>query len=74
MKESIIKELDYQFRAQEEREEERDRIQAERNEKYYQRMDELLRKKSRKAVESEAKKLGEDKGEKATKKKRHFIF
>ena len=47
MKESIIKEMDYQFRAQEEREEERDRIQAQRNEKYYQKMDEMLRKKIR---------------------------
>lgn len=81
MKESIIKELDYQFRAQEEREEERDRIQAERNEKYYQRMDELLRKKSRKGADTkvreekkETAKLAEEKGEKSAKKKRHFIF
>ncbi len=88
MKESIIKELDYQFRAQEEREEERDRIQAERNDKYYQRMDELLRKKSRKSVEAvkkneeaqkreekkETEKLMEEMQGKGGKKKRHFIF
>lgn len=47
IKESIVKELDYQFRARDERDEERDRIQNQRNEEYYQKMDELLRKKSR---------------------------
>ncbi len=46
VKESVIKELDYQFRMQEEREEERARIEAERSENYYRKMDELLRKKS----------------------------
>ena len=46
VKESVIKELDYQFRMQEEREEERARMEAERSENYYRRMDELLRKKS----------------------------
>lgn len=64
MKESIIKELDYQFRAQEEREEERDRVRTERSENYYQKMDELLRKKTGKR----------EKSEKIGKKKRHFIF
>ncbi len=48
IKESIIKELDYQFRAQEEREEERDKQNAKRSEEYYQKMDELLRKKAEK--------------------------
>ena len=46
VKESVIKELDYQFRMHEEREEERARIEAERSENYYRKMDELLRKKS----------------------------
>ncbi len=46
VKESVIKELDYQFRMQEERDEERARIEAERSENYYRKMDELLRKKS----------------------------
>lgn len=46
VKESVIKELDYQFRMQEEREEERARIEAERSESYYRKMDELLRKKT----------------------------
>lgn len=48
LKESMIKELDYQFRSQEEREEERDKLFALRNEQYYEKMDQLLRKKSRK--------------------------
>lgn len=48
IKDNVVKELDYQFRAREEREEERDRRQVQRNEEYYQRMDELLRTKSRK--------------------------
>ncbi len=88
VKETILKELDYQFRAQEERDEERDRIQAERNEKYYQKMDELLRKKSRKQVEIKKEKKMQDMvakqaeevpqematDKKETKKKRHFIF
>lgn len=55
MKESVIKEMDYQFRAQEEREEAR-------NEKHYQRIDELLRKKNKPTAPKEEK------------KKRHFIF
>lgn len=86
VKETILKELDYQFRAQEERDEERDRIQAERNERYYQKMDELLRKKSRKqsleikkSTEVETKQadaISKEKvaDKKETKKKRHFIF
>lgn len=46
IKESVVKELDYQFRMQEEREEEREHRQEERGEAYYQKMDELLRSKS----------------------------
>lgn len=48
IKESVVKELDYQFRMQEEREEARDKLLAERSEEHYRRMDELLRKKARK--------------------------
>lgn len=44
LKESMVKELDYQFRSREEREEERDRRLEQRSEEYYQKMDELLRK------------------------------
>ncbi|MDL2301588.1 helix-turn-helix domain-containing protein [Lachnospiraceae bacterium OttesenSCG-928-D06] len=47
IKESVVKEMDYQFRVQEEREEEREKAIIQRNEEYYRRMDELLRKKSR---------------------------
>lgn len=47
IKESVVKELDYQFRMQEEREEARDKMLAERDEEHYKKMDELLRNKSR---------------------------
>ena len=47
IKESVVKELDYQFRMQEEREELRDKMLAERDEEHYKRMDELLRKKTK---------------------------
>ena len=47
IKESVMKELDYQFRAQEEREEERERLRREKEDLHYQKLDELLRKKSR---------------------------
>lgn len=46
IKESVVKELDYQFRCQEERENERYKERDKRDEEYYQRMDELLRKKA----------------------------
>lgn len=47
IKESVVKELDYQFRVQEEREEERNSLREKREEEHYQKLDELLRKKSR---------------------------
>ncbi len=47
IRQSLLKELDYQFRMQEEREESREKERKERDEEYYQRMDELLRSKSR---------------------------
>lgn len=89
IKNSVIKELDYQFRVQEEREEERARAQFERSEEYYKKMDELLRTKSakKKIRQSlkEAEKLNKQdaakkKAESKTidmqshKKTRHFIF
>lgn len=46
IRESMVKELDYQFRCQEERETERNRERDKRDEEYYQKMDDLLRKKS----------------------------
>lgn len=45
MKDSILKELDYQFRMQDEKEEERNAQKLKRDEEYYKRIDELLRKK-----------------------------
>lgn len=76
IKESVVKELDYQFRNQEEREEERERLREQRSEVYYQRMDELLRKKSRKFEKSvkETAEIKETEALKIAKKKRHFIF
>ena len=46
IRESVLKELDYQFRMQEEREEERDRRALERAEEHYKQVDTLLRQKS----------------------------
>lgn len=65
IKESVLKELDYQFRMQEERQEERARQAEERTENYYRKMDELLRKKSNKNFK-------ELLGRKSDKKKKHF--
>ena len=45
MKESVLKELDYQFRMQEEKEEERNAQKIKREEEHYKKIDELLRKK-----------------------------
>lgn len=47
MKESILKELDYQFRMQEEKEEERYEKRSKQAEEHYKKIDELLRKKRR---------------------------
>lgn len=46
IRESVVKELDYQFRMKEEKEEERYKKEVERTESYYQKMDELLREKA----------------------------
>lgn len=45
IRDCVIKELDYQFRLQEEREEKRESLRLERSEEYYRRLDELLRSK-----------------------------
>ena len=47
IRESVVKELDYQFRMQEEREEARDKMLAERDEEHYKKMDELIRSRSK---------------------------
>lgn len=60
IRDGIVKELDYQFRCQEEKEQEREKIREQRSEEYYKKMDELLRVKSGKI--------------KKEKKKRHLSF
>ena len=50
IKNSVIKELDYQFRQQEEKEEERETNRVQREEEYYKRLDELVCNKARKKV------------------------
>lgn len=47
IKENIAKELDYQFRMQEEREDAREETLRKRNDEYYKKIDDLLRIKSR---------------------------
>ncbi|MCM1126385.1 MAG: helix-turn-helix domain-containing protein [Lachnospiraceae bacterium] len=46
MKESILKEMDYQFRLQEEREETREKERMQREEEHFKQIDELLRTRS----------------------------
>lgn len=60
IRESVVKELDYQFRMQEEREEARDKMLAERDEEYFKRMDELLRKKARRLGKADKRQEKED--------------
>lgn len=48
LKESILKELDYQFRAQEEREDEREKERLAREEEHYRQIDVMLREKAEK--------------------------
>ncbi len=64
IKESVVKELDYQFRMQEERDELRDKRIQERDEEHYKKMDELLRKKAKKGFGLTKKGLGSDKKKK----------
>ena len=84
IKESVVKELDYQFRMQEEREEARDKKLAQRDEEHYKKMDELLRKKVKRSGSSlrlekkpkaEKKEAGkEEQPISIHKKKRHFLL
>ncbi len=74
IRDNVVKELDYQFRMQEEREEARDKMLAERDEEHYKRMDELLRRKSSRLGRPKPEKAPKEEGEKPpkTKKKRFF--
>lgn len=64
LKETLLKELDYQFRLQEEREEERESNRSIKEEEHFKRIDELLRNRSKDT----------DKREKKDKKKRRHSF
>ena len=67
IRESVVKELDYQFRLQEQREDAREQARGQREDEYYQKLDELLRLRSKK-------KFINKKEEKKEKRKRHSIF
>ncbi len=67
IRESVVKELDYQFRLQEQREDEREQARGKKEDEYYQKLDELLRLRSKKG-------LSLKKEEKKEKRKRHSIF
>lgn len=67
IRESVVKELDYQFRLQEQREDEREQARGKKEDEYYQKLDELLRLRSKKS-------LSLKKEEKKEKRKRHSIF
>ena len=67
IKESVVKELDYQFRLQEQREDARELARGQREDEYYQKLDELLRLRSKR-------KIGGKDEEKKAKRKRHSIF
>ena len=70
VRESILKEMDYQFRMQEEREDERQAAQIKSDEEHFRRVDELLRKKrgllwNKDDRKTERKKAKQDKTESA---------
>ncbi len=67
IRESVVKELDYQFRLQEQREDAREEARGQREDEYYQKLDELLRLRSKR-------KLFEKDEEKKSKRKRHSFF
>lgn len=71
IRDSVVKEMDYQFRLQEQREDARELERGKRQDEYYQKLDELLRMRSgRKGMA----KKEEKKEKKAEKRKRHSIF
>ena len=63
IKESILKEMDYQFRIQEEKEDAREKKRSAKEDEHFQRLDELLRERSKKPIK-----------DKSTKRKRHSFF
>lgn len=78
VRESILKEMDYQFRMQEEREDEREAAQIKRDEEHFRRVDELLRKKrgllwNKDDRKTERKKTEQDKTESAEEQKKAAV-
>ena len=77
IKESLLKELDYQFRLQEEREEVKDEERIRRQEEHYQKIDELLRvynqrgRKGRKLRRENARKEAAEETEQESKKNKN---
>ncbi len=67
LRDSIVKELDYQFRTLEEKEEERENTRTQKEEEHFKRIDELLRNRSHEKEKKE--KVKKDK-----KKRRHSFF
>lgn len=59
IKESLLKELDYQFRLQEEREDEREDARVSRQEEHYRQIDELLRNRNKKKMSRNKEELQE---------------
>lgn len=61
IKESLLKELDYQFRLQEEREDKREEVRLDKQEEHYRKLDELLRSRNKRGFrEKEEKEKGEE--------------
>ena len=78
VRESILKEMDYQFRMQEEREDEREAAQIKRDEEHFRRVDELLRKKrgllwNKDDRKTERKKAEQDKTESVEEQKKAAV-
>ena len=64
IKETMLKELDYQFRIQEEREEERDAARVSRQEEHYRQIDELIRSRNKGRKKKDAEEVKENDNEK----------
>lgn len=56
IKETIMKEMDYQFRVQEEENEHREQLRIDREEEHYRKLDELIRQRSKKRLTAREKK------------------
>ena len=70
IRDSVVKEMDYQFRLQEQREDARELERGKRQDEYYQKLDELLRQRSKRGLTVKK----EQKKDKKEKRKRHSFF